>query len=157
MRKHLIIIRDIFLMKIDSRKEALALEWKYYAQTARIWRQYKEVVSLTLDGSHGQAADQLHHSSIEEEFLAVIETRKIIRLAAHYGFEMPDKSKAGNYGEIAWDYDHAQPKFLTEQGMSTARKALKVARKESREAAGFWFGIIVGVIGALTGLMAVMS
>jgi len=156
MNKHVLITRDIFLARIDSWREALALEWQFQAQNARIWRQYKEVVSATNQGSHDQAAEQLHHISIEEQFLAVIETRKISRLAARYGFKMPDASTVGNYSAVEWDYDHDESRFLTNQGMLTVQQALRAAKKERREAAGFWFGIIVGVMGAATGLMAVV-
>ena len=81
---------------------------------------------------------------------------KLRRVADQFHIQMPDEGDPANYGSISWDFDHKEPKYLTAKGLRELLPSIRAAQKERRDAAGFWFGVVVGVIGALTGLLSVI-
>lgn len=136
-----------------------SLEWDYYVTRAWIWRNYKE-----LDAAPFNEEMQQYESSVDpqdisqgELYLDALKTMKLSRLASRFNIEMPDESDQRNYGSVSWDYDSREPKYLTRHGLSQLLPAIRAAQKERRDAAGFWFGVVVGLIGALTGLLSVVS
>lgn len=156
-----IFFRNLWLVILERLSAAgaqIKLEWDYYVTRAWIWRSYKE-----LDAAHYDPETGFFDSSVDpqdvnqgELYLEAIKTRKLLRLAARLHVQTPEESP-DNYHTVSWDYDSSEPKYLTQKGLSELLPALREAQKERREAAGFWFGIAVGLIGAVTGLLAVLS
>jgi len=68
--------------------------------------------------------------------------------------QMPSIEDGTMYEQVEWDNDPAQPRYLTDKGFKAIRDAIREERKQRREAVGYWFGIVVGIIGALTGLVS---
>lgn len=159
VRKTSAIIRDIVLERVDAIWASLKMDWDFYSQRARIWRQYKAVPTELEPNESGFAPmpAQLVHIFGEEQILDRIETLRLMRLASRHGIEMPSTADNENYREVDFDVDQYQPKYLTPKGFREVRQAIRAAQRERREAAGFWFGVVVGVIGALTGLVSAMG
>jgi hypothetical protein len=159
MKNALVLIRDIVLERCDVGRECLKMGWDFYAQRARIWRQYKNIEKMedVVGGGYGlsRVSEALDHIQGEEQLLDRIATLRLARIARRYGLEMPSRSDEQNYGKVDFEIDEDQPEYLTQQGFREMREALRVVRRERREAAGFLFGIVVGVLGAVTGLVAV--
>ncbi len=67
---------------------------------------------------------------------------------------MPNTDDKAMYEKVEWDKDPKQPRYLTDEGLRVVRAAIREEQKHKREAVGYWFGIAVGVIGAITGLVS---
>lgn len=137
----------------------ISLEWEYCVTRAWIWRGYKEFDSASFDRETGQYDSSIDPQDINqgELYLDALKTIKLRRLANRLHIPMPDESDPENYGTVSWDFSAKEPKYLTLTGLNKLLPALRAAQKERRDAAGFWFGVIVGVIGALTGLVSAIS
>tara|TARA_R110000851_G_scaffold295568_1_gene450424 strand:- start:1266 stop:1778 length:513 start_codon:yes stop_codon:yes gene_type:complete len=137
----------------------ISVEWEYAVIRARIWRGYKELDAARYDRETGQFQSLIDPQDLNqgELHLNVIKTMKLRRLADRFHIQMPDEHEPGNYGTISWDDDRREPKYLTAEGLRKLLPLIRAAQKERRDAAGFWFGVIVGVIGALTGLVSVLN
>jgi len=68
--------------------------------------------------------------------------------------QMPDLSEPGMYGRVEWDVDPKQPYYLTEKGIRAARASIKEEENNRRQVFGYWFGIVMGLIAAVTGLVS---
>lgn len=88
------------------------------------------------------------------EWKCLIHTEYLKNKADSLGAQMPDVADSTMYGRVDWDNDPKQPQYLTDKGMRAARAVIREEEKHRREAVGYWFGIVVGVIGALTGLVS---
>lgn len=88
------------------------------------------------------------------EWKRLIQTRYLTRKADSLLVPMPNTDNPSMYVEVEWDKDPSQPKYLTDDGLRAVRAAIRDEQRHSREAFGYWFGISVGVIGALTGLVS---
>lgn len=88
------------------------------------------------------------------EWRRLVQTEYYRKIAGRLLVQMPSLEDQTMYDQVEWDNDHKQPRYLTDKGFKTIRDAIREERKHRREAVGYWFGIIVGVIGALTGLVS---
>lgn len=68
--------------------------------------------------------------------------------------QMPSVADEAMYVQVEWDKDPKQPRYLTDEGLRVVRAAIREEQKHKREAVGYWFGIVVGLIGAITGLVS---
>ncbi|MNJ37379.1 hypothetical protein D3C77_321960 [compost metagenome] len=99
------------------------------------------------------------HSYIQEsdnlyEWRRLVQTEYYRKIAGRLLVQMPSLEDPTMYDQVEWDNDHKQPRYLTDKGFKAIRDAIREERKHRREAVGYWFGIVVGVIGALTGLVS---
>jgi len=68
--------------------------------------------------------------------------------------QMPDITEPGMYGRVEWDDDPKQPYYLTEKGIRAARDAIRAEENHRRQAVGYWFGMVMALIAAVTGLVS---
>ena len=76
------------------------------------------------------------------------------RIAAKLSVPMPDINDPRMYEAVEMEKTEHSTKYLTSYGESVIRAAIREERKHRRESVGYWFGIAVGLIGALTGLVS---
>lgn len=88
------------------------------------------------------------------EWKRLIQTRYYRNKADSLLVQMPSFEVEGMYERVEWDKDNKQPRYLTDEGLRVVRSAIREEQKHRREAVGYWFGMAVGVIGAMTGLVA---
>lgn len=157
-----VFFRNLWLVaqeRLATACSCLSIEWDYWVTRAWVWHGYKELDAAGYDEETGQFRSSIEPQEITygERYLDVIKTMKLRRLADRFHIQMPDESDPENYGSIDWDYDHNEPKYLTGHGLQKLLPLIRAAQKERRDAAGFWFGVTVGLIGALTGLVSAIS
>lgn len=158
-RAFLMDLKYVAMERADAVMRAVREEWEYYVLRSKIWRDYNELVASNFDEEYGRYESNIDPQDLNEaeNYLKVIQTNKLRRKAQQLNILMPDESVPDNYYKISWDFDPNRPSYLSQKGLEKILPAIRAAQKERREAAGFWFGIIVGVLGAVTGLVAVLS
>lgn len=106
--------------------------------------------------SHESGEQQYYDMQDEElyEWKRLIQTRYYRNHADKLAVPMPGFDEDGMYVTVDWDKNNKQPRYLTDKGLKVVRSAIREEEKLRREAFGYWFGIAVGLIGALTGLVA---
>jgi hypothetical protein len=89
----------------------------------------------------------------------VMYTKRLLRTARRLRVRIPDKyddkGELTDYWERAWD----GPLYLSESGDAQLRSAIRVERKERHEARAHWINwiaAITGLVGAVTGLLAII-
>lgn len=145
------ILSEVFGRSLDHIREG----WRYRAEKARLWKEHRELDGIQPHDQEMQSFLEHRYADLDEDSygLRLMETRRIRREAAKYGVEMPVAKKGAFYGMVDWDVD--DPYFLTDEGMQTVAAAIRAVRKERRDELAFKFGIFVGGLGALTGLLSV--
>lgn len=61
------------------------------------------------------------------------------------------------YGQVEWDDDESQPCYLTDVGVKLMRDRIRAEKKHRREVAAFWVTSVVGVLGAVTGMISILK
>ncbi len=102
----------------------------------------------------GQLVDAYQQDEDLYEWKRLIQTRYLRARADKLLVQMPSADDPEMYNQVEWDKDPSEPKYLTDKGIRVVRAAIREETKHRREAVGYWFGIAVGVIGALTGLVS---
>jgi len=103
---------------------------------------------------NGQVQDYVQESNNLNEWKRLVQTERYRKIADRLLVQMPSIEDGTMYEQVEWDNDPAQPRYLTDKGFKAIRDAIREERKQRREAVGYWFGIVVGIIGALTGLVS---
>lgn len=70
---------------------------------------------------------------------------------------MPDINDARMYEAVEMEKTDQSTKYLTAAGEAFIRAAIREEKKHRREAVGYWFGIAVGLIGSITGLVSALK
>lgn len=78
-------------------------------------------------------------------------------MADAHGVSLPNYADKKCWGHVEYDDDPNEPVFLTQQGIDMTRSAVREAQKHRREVVGFWFAVIGGLIGSVTGLISVFK
>lgn len=102
----------------------------------------------------GRMEDFHRHDEDLYEWKRLILTRYLRGKAEGLFVQMPDVEEPDMYVQVEWDKDPSQPRYLTDKGVRAVKDAIREEQRHRREVVGYWFGIVVGVIGALTGLVA---
>lgn len=102
----------------------------------------------------GEVQYYIQESNDLYEWRRLVQTEYYRKIADRLLVQMPSIEDETMYEQVEWENDPKQPRYLTEKGFKAIRDAIREERKHRREAFGYWFGIVVGVIGALTGLVS---
>ena len=113
--------------------------------------------NLSNDFDNGQFADYIRREDQVYQWKMLIQTEYFRNKADVLNVPMPDPSNKEMYDSVEWDDDPQQPKYLADNGVRSIRAAVREEEKHRREATGYWFGIVVGIIGALTGLISILK
>ncbi|PAA12410.1 hypothetical protein [Pseudomonas fragi] len=102
----------------------------------------------------GEMADYVHRWELSEQWRASIQTNYYRRKAESLLVQMPEEVDSTMYSRVDWNDHPDEPYYLTPLGLKTVRDSIRVEQKHRRESVGYWFGIVVGLIGAITGLVS---
>lgn len=135
----------------------------YYIQY-RLDLQKQSKAQRALDKKRPVASQENYDSGVLESFhhddedlfewKRLIQTEYYRHRADSLLVPMPSVADQDMYVQVEWDKDPKQPRYLTDEGLRVVRAAIRVEQKHRREAVGYWFGIAVGLIGAITGLVS---
>lgn len=140
-------------------------KWKYRAKLAKLFRQ-KEKLRSAYDEKIRQAEkdgkpsddievlklDSYHGSIMIDEEIAILATDNLIRKVRRHFVPIPSRKTDG-----MWEQCIASNRYvLTDQGISKLRSALRKELNERYEIILKFSALLIGIIGALTGLVAVI-
>lgn len=136
------------------------LLFKLYRQRNKVDKYYKkeyQEAKKTGDRDKVQEVGSLTSFELQEvdDEIQYLEQRYIIALARQMLLAVPpviDEEKGG-----LWEQSNSTGKWLlTVEGLRQLRATVRAEKKERTDALSRWVTIIVGLIGAITGLIAVI-
>lgn len=92
-----------------------------------------------------------------EHRIMFVQTEYFKRLCQRYALPMPDKSNEELYVKFDFDDDAGDRYLLNDKGIFEVRRLIREEKKAIREEYGFWITMIIGLVGALTGLASVVG
>src|SRR5690606_7323144 len=105
----------------------------------------------------GQLQDLIQRSNELYEWRHLILTAYWQSKADSLGVPMPDRADKALWDRDEFENDEREPIYLTEYGIVKVKAAIREEQKHRRDAAAFWISSTVGLIGALSGLIAVFG
>jgi hypothetical protein len=147
-------------MDISERIKTLTPEFlQYFLELRRCERAQKQLDLKEPPNTEdeywsGARENYIRNNDSLYEWRQLIQTRHLRQVAQKLSISMPDHENKNLYGRVDYDNDEAMPQYLLPEGVRQLRTAIREERKHRREAVGYWFGIAVGLIGALTGLVS---
>mgnify|MGYP001124972715 CR=1 FL=1 len=124
--------------------------WQLWLVRAETWEAFREhdeqqaamEPNVTLD-----AGEAFAHA----DYLDTLESARIYRLARRYGVHIPDHF----FEWVCIPFDGRSRRRLTEEALAEVLPKIQEAARKRRQDIGYWVGLGIGVIGALTGLVSV--
>ncbi len=113
--------------------------------------------SLSTEADNGDVNALVKRDDDLYEWKQLILTRYYQAEADRLAVQMPGIDDPGMYKQVVWDNDPGQPRYLTPHGVRVVKAAIREEQKHRREVLGFWSTILIGVIGAITGLASVLK
>lgn len=122
----------------------------------RIDRAYNVELAKAKTANDREKAEYGRHweTSLHVDEIETIKTRRLLREANRLDvpYEYPSEASA------IWEQSHQLHTWhLTTVGYSEIRKAIRLERKDRREAAITWAGVIIGIIGTLAGVIGSLT
>ena len=94
----------------------------------------------------------MFESDLKDDEIESLASRNLIQTAQRLLLPIPEYSRDSD----AWKESRLTGRIrLTRSAMATLRSKIRTERKERRESAMLWIAAITGMLGALTGLLAV--
>lgn len=141
-------------------------EYFHYKRTLKKLRKEQLKISKELDqvSSNIKSPEDYAHASWisqkEDEVAKWIEnlqTKYYCNICQDLLIPIPDREDEKLYYQFNFDNDEGDIYIFTSIGFYHVRKLIREERKEKREAVGYWVALIIGVIGALTGLVSIIN
>lgn len=135
---------------------SLIKEWWLYQRQMAACRK-AEAKALANIPQNGDPSNGLWVQDVEknDQWRRLILTRFLRFQADRLGVDLPSTTEQAMYGQVEWDDDEAQPYYLTDVGVQLTRDRIRAEKKHRREVAAFWVTSVVGVLGAITGMISV--
>lgn len=118
-------------------------EERQFAETARDYDDHL--------GHYDRRQDRIY------EWRQLVLTTYWVSKADSLGIELPGWDDKTLRGHVDWDDDPREPWYFTPKGIAQVRSDVRAEQKHRREIVAFWLSAAVGVIGALTGLAAILK
>lgn len=136
------------------RRSLHKLSCKRDREDKRLWKLVGEAEKA---GGH-EAANEVYQTesfdfSLIEDKIAHLKTQYLISKAEKMSLPTPSVTDKDGLYEIS---NYTRKWCLTNKGISEIRKLIRQERKEKLELWSHWATILIGVIGAVTGLIAVI-
>jgi hypothetical protein len=135
---------------------SLIKEWWLYQRQMAACRK-AEAKALANIPQNGDPTNGLWVQDVEknDQWRRLILTRFLRFQADRLGVDLPSTTEQAMYGQVEWDDDESQPYYLTDVGVQLTRDRIRAEKKHRREVAAFWVTSVVGVLGAITGMISV--
>lgn len=132
--------------------------WEYRLASARAEVAWHNIHEAERHEDGGEQASFIF-SEHQGDFVwhDVVVTRRLRREAGRLGVELPPTTDQKMYDRVDWDLDHARPHYFTDDGFAVANKLLREARKERLQLLAARVAMLTGLVGALTGLAAILA
>ena len=133
------------LRRLQRRKEKILASYKRDKdRAARDKKPRDEIENIDRDA--------MFESDLMDDEIESLASRYLIQSAQSLLLPIPEYSRDGD----AWVESKITGRFrLTRTAMSTLRSKIRIERKERRESSMLWIAALTGVLGVLTGLIAV--
>ena len=92
-----------------------------------------------------------------ENMIKLYQSQYYTRICQKLVLPMPETLNSEYYYKFNFDDEMGDRLILTPNGFNLVRNLIYEERKRKREIYGFWVAILIGFIGALTGLVAVFK
>ena len=134
---------------------------KYRWRLRKLERQLNEIQRTYAKHRKGLSGEELVQLRAEEgseadpvlEKIDVLTTRRFCQIANRLMVPLPDRSD-----EDLWEESpYGLGKVLTSKGIWELKKLIRQERRESREGFLWWLAALTGIVGAITGLVAVLT
>lgn len=147
-------LRLILKERKGSAIESVQAEWHWRLRRAKSWEEWDK-----FEREHRKSEDDadITDAVIAQERLTLLESRRLIRLARKYNVPLPELADPEIYYQMEWVINKDKPHCLTDRGFSVVLLKIEEVKKQRRERLGYWLGLAIGLIGAITGLVAVMG
>lgn len=142
------------------------IEYLKYKWSLQKLRKAQLKISKELEQVNARAQTQDNYAEAsslnqdEEEITSWIEhlqTKYYYNICQNLLIPIPNRDDKNLYYQYNFDDDEGERYILTSMGFHHVRKLIREERKERREAVGYWATIIIGIIGALTGLASIIK
>ncbi len=137
--------------------EGMKYRWQLHKlenECSRIQKQYAKY-KKGLSGSKLQEVDSEEGSEIWPvlEEIDRLKSRRLCQIADRLMVPLPDIQDKEQWKEQSY----GQGRVLTSKGLWELRKLVREEKRERREGFVVWLAALTGIIGAMTGLAAVLS
>lgn len=105
----------------------------------------------------GDVGTYLARIGASEDWRYLILTKYWSDKADALGVSLPNFVDKRYWGKIDYDNDPSEPLYLTNEGLKLVIAAVREEQKHERERFGFWSTLLIGVIGAATGLVSAIA
>lgn len=128
----------------------------------RRWRNDRENIESDYAHIHdlhasGDVGIYLSRIEANEDWRYLVMTKYWSDRADALGVVLPNLVDREFWGKVDYDNDPSEPLYLTNEGLKVVIAAIREEQKHERERFGFWSALIIGVIGAATGLVSAIA
>lgn len=157
MQNEEVLPRNLFLGKCSMWGSLIKEWWLYQRQMAACRQTEAEILANVPHDGDPTIGSWARDCETNDQWRRLIVTRFLRFEADRLGVDLPNTKEQAMYGQVEWDDDESQPYYLTDVGMRLTRDRIRTEKKHRREVAAFWVTSVVGVIGALTGMISVLK
>lgn len=125
----------------------------------RLLKQYKQINKQVVNkgSEHFMELNDLARQQDElQTWIEFLQTKYYQEICNRYVIPMPDKDE-GNYCIFNFDDGEGEREILNTEGFYKVRSLIRQEKKERREALGFWVTLLIGLLGAIIGLAAILK
>lgn len=136
------------LFRLSLRRRKIDKYYKKQYSEAKKTGDKKKIEDIEIVAPHelDEVDDEIHY--LQQRYLISIATKMLLQVPP-----VMSEEKGGQ-----WEQSNVTGKWqLTSEGMRELRQLIRTEQKESTELFARWITIIVGLIGALTGLVAIIK
>ena len=142
------------------------IEYLKYKRTLQKLRKRQLKISKELEqvSSRDKTPEDFAYASLiyqDEEkvtnWIEHLQTKYYCNICQDLLIPVPDRKDKSLYYQFNFDDEEGERYILTSIGFHHIRKLIRKERKEKREAFGYWAALIIGIIGALTGLLSIIK
>lgn len=143
-------------------KKSLPASWRHRIEMAQARRQEALLIAASPPNTreaHESGAVQCFMQEMSElhQWRRELITADYHRKADALSVPFPSYQEEAYWEEVDNQLTQQILRCLSPRGEALVRAAIREERRHRREAVGYWFGIVIGVIGAISGLISVFK
>lgn len=134
-----------------ERVKAIREFWKVRVAIAETRQAYRQQEELSNEISEDEYSEASAVAQTQEEFSKVVITDQLKSLCVKYMIPLPDSD---SYVELGND---SKMYYLNSEAMASIKERVEIERKKRAEALRATLGLWIGLVGAITALISVLS